>query len=185
MKLCIYLIVLLNPFLNVDFKRDIWTYPKVILVADLIVDGKISKVSKNQYEFTITQFVKGKSIPKINVIIFEDWTCDRRIEKPKIGQKLILFLKKNKVHNYEIVNQSTGELFIQKDNSVNTFMREKLSDAAVLKTGVKMFLETYTLKGHEFYYSKKKSSSVISTMKKENKFFKFLVDEELKYYTVR
>ncbi|MCC9070039.1 hypothetical protein LNQ49_00275 [Flavobacterium sp. F-65] len=167
------------------------SYSIVISKADLIVEGSVTKIIKGKYEFTINEYIKGKSTPKIYVTIWDEWTCDRRIEKLKVGQKLILFLEKSKTE-YSVINQSTGELFVKKDNTVSTFMLLKFPKAPVLKKGISMFLETYSCYGdlndrflQNMYFQKKKSSTEINKMKKENDFFKYLSEEELKYYTVK
>ncbi|MFH7010308.1 hypothetical protein ACHRV5_00465 [Flavobacterium sp. FlaQc-52] len=182
MKLFICFLLFLNPSVNFDYKKRILPYSIVISKADLIVEGSITSVSKGKYELLINQFIKGKSTQKIKVEIFEDWMCDRRIEKPKTGQKLILFLEKENSY-YSIINQSTGELFVAKDNSVRTFMMDKFPKSTVLKKGITMFLDTYTCQGNlndrflqNIHFQKKKTSTEIDKMKKENEFFKYLVE---------
>ena len=94
MKLLVCLFLFLIPSLNYGFKKKELPYSIVISKADLIVDGIVSKVSKNTYEFTIKQFVKGRSATKINVSIWKEWLCDPRIKELKAGQRLILFLER-------------------------------------------------------------------------------------------
>jgi hypothetical protein len=191
MKLFAFLFLFIIPSFNFDYKKNILSYSIVISKADLIVEGSVTKIIKGKYEFTINEYIKGKSTPKIYVTIWDEWTCDRRIKKLKVGQKLILFLEKSKTE-YSVINQSTGELFVKKDNTVSTFMLLKFPKAPVLKKGISMFLETYSCYGdlndrflQNMYFQKKKSSTEINKMKKENDFFKYLSEEELKYYTVK
>ena len=65
MRVIIYLFLFLLPTLNYGFKKNVMPYSIVISKAVLIVDGKISKVSENEYQFTINEFLKGKSMVEI------------------------------------------------------------------------------------------------------------------------
>lgn len=190
-KLFVCLVIFLIPTLNYGFKKLVLPYSIVISKSELIVEGSISKVLNGRYEFTISQYIKGSSTPKIIVKVFEDWICDRRIKSPEVGQKLILFLEK-KNNAYCIINDSTGELFVAEDNCVSTFMEDRFPKAEVLKKGISMFLETYTLHGdlnnrfsQNTYFQCNKSIFEIYLMKKDNDFFRFLIDKELEYYTVK
>lgn len=192
MKLLVCLLLFLTPTFNLDYKKMTMPYSIVISKADLIVDGTVSKVFKNSYEFTISQFVKGKSGSKINVSIWKEWLCDPRIGELKAGQRLILFLEKTPYGNFNTINESTGELYVDKDNFTNMFIAEDFSSPSVLKKGVTMFLETYTVQGdlkdrflQTIYFQSHKSIFEIYKMKGENKFFKFLVDNELAYSKVK
>ncbi|REG97935.1 hypothetical protein [Flavobacterium aquicola] len=192
MKLYICLLLFLIPHLNYGFKKDIWPYSFIISKADLIVDGKISKISKGNYEFTVNEFVKGKSNSKINVAIWEEWLCDPRIKELKVGQRLILFLEKKSVNNFSTINASTGELYVDNNAFIDIFAPKELSNPTVFKNGISMFLKTYTFYGNlsdrflrNSYFQVNKSIFEIYKMKEENKFFKFLVDNELRYYEVK
>lgn len=186
MKLFVCLLLFIAPTFNLNYKKMTIPYSIVISKADLIVDGTVSKVFKNSYEFTINQFVKGDSGSKINVSIWKEWLCDPRMEKLKAGQRLILFLEKTSDGNFNPINESTGELYVDKDNFTNIFIAKDFSNATVLKKGVTMYLETYTYQQNlngSFFYSQK-SIFEICKMKENNKFFKFLVDYELAYSKV-
>jgi hypothetical protein len=187
MKLLICLLLFVNPSLNFDFKKDIMPYPIAISKAALIVDGVISKVSKDKYEFTVTQFIKGKSASKIGVTIWKEWTCDNRISELKSGQRLLLILEKTAGGDFKAINDSTGELFVEKNNTVtpSMYMLEKFPNATIIKKGITMYLETYTFQEKKGCFEKKKSSTEINKMKNDNKFFKYLVDDEMRYYTVK
>lgn len=194
MKLFICLFLFLTPTLNFDFKKNILSYSIVISKADLIVDGTISGVSKDKYEFTISQFIKGKSNSKINVTIWKEWMCDGRAEDLKKGQRLLLFLEKTSDNTYYPINESTGELFIEKDNSPSPsmYMLEKFPNATIIKSGIKMFIDTYKVHGNlndrflqNVYFQSNKSIFEIYKLKETNKFFKYLVDDELQYYDIK
>lgn len=194
MKLLICLFLFLSPTLNYGFKKNILSYSIVISKADLIVDGTISSVSKDKYELTVSQFIKGKSESKINIIIWKEWICDNRVAELKKGQRLFLFLEKTSRSDYYPINESTGELFIEKDNlpSPSMYMLEKFPNATVIKKGVQMFMETYMVYGdlndrflQNVYFQSNKSIFEIYKMKEDNKFFKYLVDHELQYSRVK
>jgi hypothetical protein len=192
MKLLVCLFLFLIPTLNYGFKKYVLPFSIVISKADLIVDGTISKVSKNEYEFTISQFVKGKSNLKIKVSIWEEWLCDPRIKELKTGQRLILLLEKTPYGNYKPINESTGELYVDKDTFTNFYIAQDYSNPNVLKKGVFMFLKTYTLYGNindrflqTIYFQSNKSIFEIYRMKDENKFFKYLVDSDLYNFTIK
>jgi hypothetical protein len=179
MKLLVCVFLFLAPTLNLNYKKMTIPYSIVISKADLIVDGTISKVFKNTYEFTINQIVKGKPVSKINVSIWKEWMCDPRIGELKAGQRLILFLEKTAYGNFKPINESTGELYVNKDNFTNMFIAKDFSNPTVLKKGVKMFLETYNFQEslQSSYFRSYKTIFEIYEMKEENKFFNYLVDE--------
>ncbi|WP_123947548.1 hypothetical protein [Flavobacterium reichenbachii] len=185
MKLYICLLMLLIPCLNYGFKKNETPYPIVISKAVLIVDGTVSKISKNEYQFTITQFIKGKSSSKINVVIWKEWLCDPRIKELKAGQRLILFLEKTPYGNFAPINDSTGEIYIDNDTFINRFLPKEFSNAIVLKKGISMFLQTYIFyensNNRSFYFTRNKSIFEIYNMTKTNMSFNFLVDN-VEYY---
>ena len=191
MKTLISIILLLSFTTNSKIKKIILPYGIVISKADLIVEGKISTLSGNEYDFKITEFINGKSSEIINVEMWKEWTCDSRIQKAEIGQKLILFLTKTDDGKYQIINGSTGELFIGKDNSVNTFMKSEFPNVTEMKNGIKLFLKAYEFKGslyprhnEENYFKRLIEQSKIDKMMNENKFFKSTVSN-LKYYVIK
>lgn len=173
----------LTSFSNYAFKKNVLPYSIVISKADLIVDGVISKVSKDKYEFTISQFVKGRSAIKINVSIWKEWLCDPRIKELKPGQRLILFLEKTTYGNYSPINQSTGELYVDDNTFLDIFLPKDFSNPAVLKKGIAMFVETFNLYGdlndrflQNVYFVSNKSIFEIYKMRSNNKVFEFLAD---------
>jgi hypothetical protein len=186
MKLYICLLLFLNSYFNYGFKKDVLPYSIVILKADLIVDGVISKVSKDKYEFTINQFVKGKSSPKITVSIWKEWLCDPRIKELKPGQRLILFLEKNVYGDFTPINQSTGELYVDNDEFIDIFLPKDFSSPKVLKEGISMFVVTFALYGNlkdrflqNVYLVSNKSIFEVYKIRSYNKSFEFLVDDLL------
>lgn len=191
MKLFIYLFLFLLPTLNYGFKKYELPYSIVISKADLIVDGTISKVSKNEYEFTISQFVKGKSPLKIKVQIWKEWLCDPRIKELKSGQRLILLLEKTPYGNFAPINESTGEIYIDNDAFVNIFIPKEFSNPTVLKKGISMFADTFNVYGdlndrflQNVYFISNTSIFEIYRMKENNQFFKFLVNSGVGDYKV-
>ncbi|PBJ15760.1 hypothetical protein [Flavobacterium sp. ACN6] len=188
MKWYICLLLFLNSYFNYAFKKEALPYSIVISKADLIVDGVVSKVSKDKYEFTISQFLKGRSAIKISISLWKEWLCDSRIKELKPGQRLILFLEKTAYGNFIPINQSTGELYVDNDTFINILLPKDFSNPTVLKKGVSMFLETYTLYGglnYEFsqklYFLRNKSIFAVYRMTTSNSFFKFLV-QDVEYY---
>lgn len=188
MKLFVCLFLFLLPILNYGFKKRELPYSIVISKADLIVDGTISKVSKNEYEFEISQFVKGKSGSKIKVLIWKEWLCDPRIKELKSGQRLILFLEKTSYGNFAPINDSTGEIYIDNDSFINIFLPKEFTNPKVLKEGIAMFLQTYKVYGdlndrllQNIHIQSNKSIFEIYKMKEDNKVFKFLVSNDVPY----
>jgi hypothetical protein len=192
MKLFVCLFLFLFPTLNYGFKKHEVPYSIVIAKADLIVDGTISKVSKNEYEFTISQFVKGKSPLKIKVQIWKEWICDPRIKELKTGQRLILFLEKSAYGSFITINDSTGEIYVDNDSFINIFLPKEFTNPTVLKEGISMFLQTYKVYGdlndrflQNIYIQSNNSIFEIYRMKEDNKVFKFLVDNYMLYSEVK
>lgn len=138
--------------LSCHAKKFVYPIEIVAGMADLIVIGEIEQMDSNSYVFKINQTIKGEASQRITVHMFKEWTCDRRIRKPEIGQKLFLFLNK-KILFYEIINGSTGEFFIEEDQIVGDINGARplvieLSDA------LQIFLSCYTLKEYEAYAAK-------------------------------
>ena len=192
MKLFVCLFLFLLPTLNYGFKKHEVPYSIVIAKADLIVDGTISKVSKNEYEFTVSQFVKGKSALKIKVSIWKEWMCDPRIKELKTGQRLILFLEKSSNDNFSPINDSTGEIYVDNDTFINIFLPKDFTNPKVLKEGISMFLQTYKVYGdlndrflQNIHIESNKSIFEIYKMKEDNKVFKFLVANDMPYSEVK
>ncbi|MBB4803886.1 hypothetical protein HNP37_003966 [Flavobacterium nitrogenifigens] len=183
MRLVVCLLLFFIPTLNYGFKKNVMPYSIVISKAVLIVDGTISKVSKDEYQFKIDEFVKGKSNPKINVTIWKEWICDPRIKELKTGQRLILFLEKSPNGNYYPINYSTGELYVDNNAFIDIFLPKDFSNPEALKQGIRMFLEIYKCFGDlnnrfyaNIYFVRNKSIFEIYEMKMTNSSFGYLVD---------
>ncbi|WP_250437356.1 hypothetical protein [Hanstruepera flava] len=193
MKTILSIILFLSFTTSSVVKKRVLPYGIVISKADLIVEGKISDVSHfvYEYEFEVTDFVKGKSENKITVDMWKEWTCDKRIKRPKVDQRLILFLTKNQNNEYEIINGSTGELFITENDSIKTFTYyDNFPKLDELKKGIKLFQESFEFYGEMYGYGKDrffkrlKSESEIKKLEKENEFFKSTVDG-IQYYEIK
>ena len=71
------------------------TLPELVAISELVVVGKIEKVSGLNFIFKIDQVAKGKwEKHTIEVQKFSDWTCASRYSKYEKGQKAVLFLCK-------------------------------------------------------------------------------------------
>jgi len=158
-------------------------YGIIISKADLIVEGTVISKGKDKYQFNVTEFVKGNALKTINVKIWEEWTCDKRIEDIEKNQRLLLFLRSDK-ENHSIINGSTGELFILEDETVETFMRDDFPKIEELKEGIQLFLKAFEYKGdlypdlgEEYYFKRLIPQSKIHVMAEKNEFMKFLLAE--------
>lgn len=192
MKLLMCLFLFVNTSFNFDYKKREIPYSIIIAKADLIVDGTITKVSKETYQFRVKQTIKGQSNSIIEVKIWEEWLCDARSTELKMGQRLILFLEKTPNGNFKPINDSTGELYIEKNAFVNIFIPKEFTNPTVLKKGVSIFLATYIFHGdfndrffENIYFESNKSIFEIYKLKEENNFFKYLVDNDLGYSKVK
>jgi len=181
MKTLISILLILGFTTNSNFKKRTLSYPVIISKADLIVVGAISAVSFSvyEYDFQISEFVKGTSAQKITVTMWREWTCDRRIKFPKNGQRLILFLSKRNNGNYEIINGSTGELFISENETIETFINTNFPNLKEFITGIKMFSKAYRFEGELYarhsekkYFKRLINQSEIDKMEAESSFFK-------------
>ncbi len=150
----------------------------------MIVEGEISEVSSFAYEykFHVKEHIKGQSDQNIVINMWKEWTCDHRIQRPKKGQRLLLFLKERDNREYEIINGSTGELFITENDSVKTFGRHDLPVLNELKCGIEMFSHCYEYCGDLYssykektYFLRKEEQSEIEKIMNENAFFKSMV----------
>lgn len=184
MKTFISLLFFIGFTSNSNVKKRILSYPVIICGADLIVEGEISEVSliDNEYDFKIIEFIKGNAKQEISINMWEEWTCDMRIKRPKKGQRLILFLTKSDNGKFHIINGSTGELFINEKEAIETFMKSDFSILSEFKSGIKMFLNAYKYNGDLYskfgsksYFEKLIDQSEINKMMNENGFFKTMV----------
>ncbi|NQY31256.1 MAG: hypothetical protein HRT69_17540 [Flavobacteriaceae bacterium] len=182
MKILISIFILFSLTTNDVVKKKYVPYGIIISKSDLIVDGIISKVSDSHYEFTVNDFIKGNSNNKIKVQIWTQWTCDKRIKEIETDQRLILFLSKTENDYFKIIHGSTGELFVDKDNSVKTFMNSSFPNVSITKDGIKKFSNSYEYLGSLYsrasknnYFKKKSSISNSAKRIKKNKFYKTII----------
>lgn len=86
------------------FSRKLFVPIEVIAgSAQLIVTGNIEEVKSSTYIFRIEHLVKGSvKTQTIEVQKFKEWTCDIRFAGHTVGQKLFLFLNKDKKQWYLI-----------------------------------------------------------------------------------
>jgi hypothetical protein len=114
-------------------------------MADLIVVGEIKSVHSDSYDFKINNTIKGQEQEAIKVHMFKEWKCDTRMKRPEAGQKLFLFLIK-KISSYEIINGSTGEIFIEDNCIVRTIFNLKPT-VEELSVAIRAFTSCYAYKG--------------------------------------
>jgi len=177
MKVFVLVTLLFCAFNSDSLKKRNLSYPYVISNSNLIVEGHISKTSDFEYEFLILKTLKGDSEKRITVNKWKEWTCDHRIKKVKFGQRLLLFLTKNKKGHYDIINGSTGELFIEKDNSVRSFSRPNYPNIIDVKIGIEYFVKYFEFKkiNKKNIYTCKASSLQVEKMKNNSDFFKSML----------
>jgi hypothetical protein len=142
-------IVLLIAISSSSYAKKLY-YPLEVVagMADLIVVGEIKGVNQGSYQFKITKTVKGKETGLIKVQMFKEWTCDHRMKKAETGQKLFLFLNK-KGGKYEIINGSTGEMFIEDDKVLRTINGDKPT-VDELVNSIKYFVKAFKLKNKDY-----------------------------------
>jgi hypothetical protein len=93
----------------------------VILSADLIVVGEITRADSSAYFFRIDETLYARDtawhVMETRVNAWKEWTCDWRNFKIVQGQRLLLLLRKSK-HGFTPINGSTGEIPILNDSIV-------------------------------------------------------------------
>jgi len=153
---------------KVNFDKHTVSYSIMIPKSELIVDGNIKYVSDNQYEFLVNDFIKGEDKRLITVKKWKEWQCDNRYTKYELEQRLVLFLTKNNDGTYEVMNGSTGELIINKDESVDRNSRRPLPKLPIIKEGIKMIMKAIDYKGDFYASSNFKYITLISSSEFEN-----------------
>ena len=102
-------------------KKMIMGIDAVILSADLIVVGEITRADPNAYYFRIdeTLYVRDTAwhVTSTRVNVWEEWTCDWRDFDIVEGQRLLLLLRKGK-HGFSPINASTGEIPLRNDSLI-------------------------------------------------------------------
>jgi hypothetical protein len=166
-------------------KKIIYPIEIISNSSDFIVSGNIKSVTDTSYTFKVTNIIKGNCDSILTIQQFENWTCDSRFAKPKIGEELLLFLENNN-GLLEIINGSTGERPIN-NNQVMLFESTipydynspiYTIDIAEFSIGIKFFLECYSFKYKENYLKnelyKKCTESEIKAKTQQNTFFDWL-----------
>jgi hypothetical protein len=180
MKTVLSLLFILTLSINSHAKKMVLPLEVVAGMADLIVIGEIDEANSKTYKFKISRTLKGENDETIKVKMFKEWTCDVRMEKAKKGQKLFLFLLK-KDDGYEIINGSTGELFIKEDKIVRK-INNRNPTVDELATSIISFTSAYKLKG-EFDYLEKstfiqlKTADEIDKLSAESDLTKWFIDK--------
>ena len=154
------------------------SYYLIIENSSLIVEGVIDEVGDDSYTLNITHSLKGQKLTKINVILWKEWTCDRRFGELKTGTRVLLFLKKDESGHYQVIQGSEGELIANADKSVNRNYYHDYPDIDEISEGVLMYLKC--LKYHEEdsgkYFELLVSKEDFEYAMK-NTFFKYIADE--------
>lgn len=145
MKYILIILISIFVFFNTPetVKKKNQPYWSVISESDLIVDGEIGTLTDSNYEFKISELIKGTEKKIIKVGIWEEWSCDTRLGKLIPKQRLILFLKKLKNGSYQVINGSTGELVVNQDRSIRRNMYHEYPDVYSVKNGIKEFLKSF------------------------------------------
>jgi len=190
MKTIIALILSLSLFSKTEAKKRILPYEIIIGSADLVVEGEILSVSNGFYRFKVNEFLKNNSENIITVEIFPEWTCDSRIVPAEKEQKLLLFLSKSNNGFYQIINGSTGELFVESVPAEFNydFVFEDYND---IKNGIKLFAKSFDYCG-ELYpkfnekqtFKKLLSEAELNRLDLKSKFFKSIRKKLVKEYLI-
>jgi hypothetical protein len=190
MKTIIALVLTISLFSKAEAKKIFLPYEIIIGSADLIVEGEIISVSNGFYKFKVTEYLKHNSEKIITIEMFPEWTCDSRIIPAEKGQKLLLFLTKSTDNFYQIINGSTGELFIESvpADFYYDFVFEDYTD---IKNGIKLFVKSFDYCG-ELYpkfnekqtFKKLLSETELKKLDLESKFFKFIRKKLAKEYLI-
>lgn len=122
-----FIIIAISLFFSISTyaKKAFMAFEKIVQDADLIVTGNIVSVKENSYILRINKVLKGNTDSTIEVQKFNEWTCDIRYAKHKVGEKLCVLLER-KSSKWEIINGSCGELPVKNDSlSVHQYQFEK------------------------------------------------------------
>ena len=148
-------------FLASEARKFIIPFEVLLFQADEIVTGKVLEVHSNSYTFQISHSVYKAKKQVIKVQHFREWTCDKRIKKLEVGQKLLLLVEK-KASKYAPLNASSGEIFVINDKiSVRGVYEDIVFDEQTILSAISDALNCYKLK-----HSLDKSWYYIPTMKR-------------------
>ena len=165
--------IFIIPILLLNFKSDkrdwkaIVPFEHLVYQSELIVYGEISKTDEKVYQFEIAKMIKGNEKVCNEIIIekWNDWACDVRGKEHKIGQQIILFLKKEnpRKESWEIINGSTGEMIIE-SNKYWIYHKSEIFKSVNL-------VEKYFKKVGEWKSKINCSSMELTKFRSENAFF--------------
>lgn len=175
--------------LKAEAKKSVYPLEMIISMSDLIVTGEISEIDAGTYTFKISETLKGKSDASITVQKFREWECDQRQKPYMKSQRLVLFLHKNG-SEYEIINGSSGELFIIGNDVEYLYENQKKPKVADFLQAVKNFQQCYALKADYDPFGTNtfktlKNKKAIESMRAENEFSTWLFDRAKNYGTVK
>ncbi|AUC77086.1 hypothetical protein [Olleya sp. Bg11-27] len=178
MKSILITFILVLNFNTLKFDKNTVSYSRLIPLSELIVEGNIKSLSDSSFEFLVTDFIKGNEKMVIKVKKWREWQCDMRHAKYELGQRLILILTRNEDGIYEAMNGSTGELIINKDESIERYSYRALPKLPITKEGIKMIITAINFEGDMYTYSEEKykftilvSKSEFERLRNNNEFF--------------
>lgn len=199
MKKAAFLLILICSMYHAESKKWIMPFEVLIGSADLIVSGEIHVVNERTYSFKVLETLKGETYDLITVNKFAEWTCDMRFAPHEVGQKLCLFLKKDK-QSWTIIGASTGEIpillsdtlqlkeFYRKEVGSNSFEPIKV-EYSQFKEAITAFCSMYVYLGDYFSASEEaefvriSSLDVLFGLKEHNDFAAWLA-ERMRTHTV-
>lgn len=183
------LITFLTSSILLNAKKGVEPFEFLIASSDNIVVGEILEVRDTTYLLKVEDMIKGNSDSVIEVKIFREWVCDRRIKPLTIGQRLTLFLNK-KENIYNPINGSTGELFIEKGLvSMHVNYPEKIKENDLKKLIID-FTDCYRLdnqsieRPNTILFYQLRSSNDITLKRNKSKLHKWLFDK-MQLYNVK
>lgn len=87
---------------------------QMILDADSVVDARITRLDKKF--FWVSAYEGGSETADLKVLRFKDWPCAKRWEQYRVGQRVLLFLKKEKDFYRILSAGGEGELPVVGDS---------------------------------------------------------------------
>ena len=181
MKTLIVLLFFTSISSATDLDKMILPYSIVTSKSNIIVEGTINKLHADKYDLLVVDFIKGNESKTISVNKWDEWQCDTRQIKYEIGQKLILFLKKNDKGEYDIINGSTGELIINNDDSILRYEYQELPKKPIVKEGIKMLIKSISYTDNLYSNDKHKFEILVS----QSEFEKFKTQNEFYFNATR
>ena len=189
-KFLLFIAIALLTVQTASAKKFYYSMQQITGIADLVVTGKIISVSGNSYSFAIEQTIKGKPGKQIIIKMFAEWTCDIRSKKVEVGQELLLFLTNGAKDSFDIINGSTGEIFIENNKLHNVWGLKEDPSLIEVITGLKNFVACYTVLNKELFpnerivFKKIKADAEILRSRNINEFSTWLFDN-MKHYSIK